>query len=123
MENLLELQTLQLESAPHQRGRPSAMEAIRKTIPSLVLVNYDRLLARGKKGVATVRNGVCTECHIGVAIGALAGLAQEGDIRACGNCGCYLFLPPNQPVIPVILPPPVKAKSVRRKKESLAHAG
>ena len=122
MENLFALQTLQLQSGP-KGNQPAAIEAIRKTIPDLVLTRYDRLVAQGKKGVAAVRNGVCTGCHISVAIGALAGLAQEGDIRTCGNCGRYLFLPPNEPAVAVILPPPVKTKIARRKKEVLAHAG
>jgi predicted nucleic acid-binding Zn-ribbon protein len=97
------------------------MEAIRKTIPSVVLAHYDRLLAHGKKGVAIVRNGVCTECHLSVAIGALADLAREGGVQVCGNCGRYLFLPASQPAVPVSLPVPVK--TARHKRESFAHAG
>jgi hypothetical protein len=120
MENLFALQTLQLQSGPGQKSRPSAIEAIRKTIPSPVLTHYDRLVAHGKKGVAIVRNGVCTECHLSVAIGALADLAHEGGVQVCGNCGRYLFLPANEPAVPVSLQPPVRA--ARRKKESLAHA-
>jgi predicted nucleic acid-binding Zn-ribbon protein len=96
------------------------MEAIRKTIPGVVLTHYDRLLAHGKKGVAIVRNGVCTECHLRVATGALAALAHENDIQVCGNCGRYLFLPANEPAVPVSLKPFVR--TARHKKESLAHA-
>jgi len=122
MENLLALQTLQLQSGPGQRQRPSAIESLRKTIPDAVLTRYDRMVAHGKKGVAIVRNGVCGECHIGVAIGALAGLAQEGDVRTCGNCGRYLFLAPNEPAVPAPVTLPAPVKTARRKKESLAHA-
>ena len=123
MENLFALQTLQLQSGPGQRNREGAVETLRKTIPGHVLTHYDRLMAHGKKGLAVVRNGVCTQCHISVAIGALAGLAQEGDVRTCGNCGRYLYLPPTEPAVPVpvILRPPVK--TARRKKASLVHAG
>jgi len=96
------------------------MEAIRKTIPSVVLTHYDRLLAHGKKGVAIVRNGVCTECHLRVAIGALADLADASDIQVCGNCGRYLYLPATQPVVPVNLQPLVRTP--RRQKELRAHA-
>jgi hypothetical protein len=131
MENLFALQTLQLQTGPGQRSRPAAIEELRKSIPEPILTRYDRLVAQGKKGVAVVRNGVCSQCHIGVAIGALAGLAQEGDIRACGNCGRYLYLPPTESVVPApVLLPSVKAvkivktvKTPKRKKESLAHAG
>ena len=122
MESLFELQTLQLKSGPNQRKGAGAMETIRKGIPEVVLAHYDRLLAHGKKGVAVVRNGVCTECHISVAIGALASLAHEGDVRVCGNCGRYLFLPANEPVVPVPAVLRAPAKPARRRKESLAHA-
>jgi hypothetical protein len=120
MENLFALQSLQLQSGPVPRSQPEDIEAIRKKIPAGVLTHYDRLVARGKKGVAVVRNGVCSECHISVAIGPLAGLAQEGDVRTCGNCGRYLFLPHTEPVVPAIVLPPVK--TARRRKQSLAHA-
>jgi hypothetical protein len=103
MENLFALQTLQLQSGANKRNRPGAIEASRKNIPGVVLTHYDRLLARGKKGVAIVRNGVCSECHISVAIGPLADLAHKGGAPVCGNCGRYLFLPANEPVVPVSL--------------------
>jgi predicted nucleic acid-binding Zn-ribbon protein len=120
MENLFALQTLQLQSGAGQRNRDGAIEALRKTMPAVVLTRYDRLVAHGKKGVAVVRHGVCSECHISVAIGALADLAHESDVQVCGNCGRYLFLPANEPVVPVSAPPIVK--TTRRKRESLAHA-
>src|ERR1700722_1084548 len=121
VESLFDLQSLQLQSGPDKRKRAGTMEAIRKGIPGPVLTRYDRLVAQGKKGVAIVRHGVCMECHIRVAIGALADLAHESDIQVCGNCGRYLFLPANEPVIPAA--PELSATSARRKKESLARAG
>jgi predicted nucleic acid-binding Zn-ribbon protein len=122
MEKLFALQTLQLKTGSTKGTQEAEMEGIRKAIPAPILAHYDRLLARDKKGVAVVRNGVCTECHIRVAIGALASLAQEDDIQVCGNCGRYLFLPANEPVIPVSTPPPAAVKPARRKKTTLAHA-
>jgi len=70
-----------------------------------------------------VRNGVCTECHLRVAIGALADLAHATDIQVCGNCGRYLYLPPQETAAPAVLPP--VARTVKHKKQSLAqaHAG
>ena len=120
MENLFALQTLQLQTGPGQRNREGAIEEIRKSIPAPVLAHYDRLLAHGKKGVAIVRNGVCTECHLRVAIGALADLAHASDIQVCGNCGRYLFLPANEPLFPAVAAAPAKAP--RAKKAALAHA-
>ncbi|MGD0816375.1 MAG: hypothetical protein ABSA83_22510 [Verrucomicrobiota bacterium] len=123
METLFMLQTLQLQSGPGQRNREASMEAMRKSIPPVALTHYDRLMAHGKKGVAIVRNGVCTECHLKVAIGALHGLVTDGDVQLCGNCGRYLYLPPQETAVPAVLPP--VPKTVRHKKQSLAqaHAG
>jgi predicted nucleic acid-binding Zn-ribbon protein len=121
MESLFSLQSLQLESTTKQADRTAA-ETLRKSIAAPILAHYDRLMAHGKKGVAVVRNGVCTECHIRVAIGALADLALGSDIQVCGNCGRYLYLPANEPIIPSS--PAPAARKVRRKREALvpAHA-
>lgn len=121
MKSLFALQTLELQSESNQSNREDAMEAIRKTIPNPILAHYDQLLTRGKKGVAVVRNGVCTECHLCVARGTLADLANRTDIQVCGNCGRYLFLPENEPSVPVMLRAPFKV--AKGKRESLACAG
>jgi hypothetical protein len=93
MENLLALQALQFSNRPGAKACHREIEALKKEIPSQILGHYDRLVARGRKGVAIVRRGVCTECHIRLATGALATLARGADIQLCGNCGRYLFLP------------------------------
>lgn len=100
MDSLFALQKLQLQAATNHRKRPGSLEAIRKSIPAGVLKHYDRLVAHGKKAVAIVRNGVCTECHIRVAIGTLAGLAHDGEAHRCDNCGRYLYLPDDEPIMP-----------------------
>jgi len=122
MENLFALQTLQLQAAKSHRNRPGAIAAVRKTIPVSVLRHYDRLVAHGKKAVAVVRNGVCTECHIGIAIGALADLAHEGGTQVCGNCGRYLFLPDNEPIMPISPSPRPVAKAPIRRTGGMVHA-
>ena len=73
------------EQADDPATGAGAIEALRKSIPSQVLTHYDRLVAQGKKGLAVVRNGVCTQCHISVAIGALAGLAGSGFAAAAST--------------------------------------
>jgi len=114
MENLLALQELQWRKG--KGAHEGDVEALRKGIPGPILDHYDRLQVRGKKGVAILRNGVCTECHMRVPIGTLVTLARGQDVQLCGNCGRYLFLPAGEPVggtkssVPTATPRSRKAK-------------
>jgi len=107
--NLLKLQELQFDDA----GGGSAeaeMTQLRRKIPLPILEHYDRLAVRGKKGVAIVRNQVCTGCHMRIPIGAINTLMHGEDIQMCETCGRYLYLPPETPVQPVeAAPAPAKA--------------
>jgi predicted RNA-binding Zn-ribbon protein involved in translation (DUF1610 family) len=91
LDNLLQLQNLELgiERAPSGGLGP---EGLRKKIPAQVLQHYDRLMARGKKGIAYVRHGVCGQCHMQVAVGLLAMLRRQDNFYRCENCGSYLYL-------------------------------
>jgi predicted nucleic acid-binding Zn-ribbon protein len=91
MATLLALQSLELGG--RKAGKDAERGRLRAEIPEPVLGHFDRLLARGKKGVSVIRNGVCTECHLRVPIGTLVTLARGADIQLCGNCGRYLHLP------------------------------
>lgn len=88
-------------------------EALRAKILPAVLGHHDRMRLRGKKSVAIVRNGVCTGCHIMVAVGALNILRRGEDIQLCGNCGRYLVLEEQAPAAPA---PEVEAKPARKKR-------
>lgn len=66
---------------------------MRAKIPPPILGHYDRLLAQGKKGLAAVRNQICTGCHIQVPRALVLTLMHEEDIQVCENCGRYLYLP------------------------------
>jgi hypothetical protein len=70
----------------------ATIESLRTKVPPQILGHYDRMVARGKKGIALVRNGVCRECHVRLAIGAMQVLRHGSDIQLCGNCGRYLHL-------------------------------
>jgi hypothetical protein len=86
------------------------MTQLRRKIPLPILEHYDRLAVRGKKGVAIVRNQVCTGCHMRIPIGAINTLMHGEDIQMCETCGRYLYLPPETPVQPVeAAPAPAKA--------------
>jgi hypothetical protein len=92
LSNLLKLQALDFSET--QESDPDARKAeIRALIPAQILGHYDRLVARGKKGVALVRNQVCTGCHMRLPIGTINTLMQGQDIQLCDSCGRYLSLP------------------------------
>ena len=91
MANLLALQTL--EFGGRKAGKDAERARLRAEIPEPILGHFDRLLARGKKGISLIRHGVCTGCHLRVPVGTLVTLARGADIQLCGNCGRYLHLP------------------------------
>ena len=84
-----------------------------------VLAHYDRLLAKGKKGVAAVRNQVCTGCHMRVPIGVVATLMHDTDIQICESCGRYLYLSDStKTTAPPDTAKPKPARKVRSPKSS-----
>lgn len=66
---------------------------LRSHVPAPILGHYDRLRARGKKGVALVRNHTCTGCYMRQPIGKITTLMRDEDIQLCDSCGRYLYLP------------------------------
>jgi len=92
VENLLLLNNLELG------GQKDSAEckALRLKVPAPELKQYDRLRTRGKKGVALVQNGVCTACHIRMPMAKINSLIQCTGSLTCDNCGCFIFLSPEQ---------------------------
>lgn len=111
LESLLQLQALELGDKLRSAST-SKTEEIKKTIPIQVLQHYERLRARGKKGVAFVRHGVCGQCHMQVAVGLLAMLRRQDNVYRCENCGAYLCLA-EEPA-PALEMPPRAIKPARR---------
>src|ERR1035438_4977367 len=91
LQNLIKLQSLEFGEIREKNAEATIAE-LRGKIPPQIIAHYDRLLARGKKGVAAVRNQVCTGCHMRVPIGVVATLMHETDIQICESCGRYLYL-------------------------------
>ena len=89
-QNLLRLQGLDFGQQPTNASQAAVLRA---TIPQGMLQQYDRLRARGKTGIAVVRNRVCTGCRMQVPIAVVAMLMRGTGIQVCGNCGRYLCLP------------------------------
>ena len=119
--NLLKLQAIDFaetsdKDAEAQRGE------LRSRVPQPILGHYDRLVARGKKGVAIVRNQVCTGCHMRLPIGTINTLMRGQDIQLCDTCGRYLVLAEPEAIRPE--EPAVTTKPARkpRKRKALTNA-
>ena len=115
LQNLLKLQSLDFEEVTDKNAEATAAE-LRAKIPAQILGHYDRLVARGKKGVAVVRNQVCTGCHMRQPIGVIMTLKHDQDIQLCESCGRYLYLAPEPE--PVEAAAPAKSKKGRKSKKS-----
>jgi len=111
---LLQLQSLKFngKAVPNQAKQ---IAGLRAKVPPPVLAHYDRLMARGKKGVALIRNQVCTGCHINVPRGVVLTLMHNTDVQLCESCGRYLYLPE-----PAATPEPVAPKKISRPRKPKA---
>jgi len=109
--NLLKLQSIEFDE---EKGGEKQINELRALIPEPILGHYDRLRARDKKGVAVVRNQVCTGCHMRLPIGVITILMQDRDIQLCDSCGRYLYLEPQAaPAEPVAPAKPVKKRKAK----------
>ena len=118
LQNLIKLQSLEFGKAADKAADPAGAE-LRAKIPPQILGHYDRLLARGKKGLAAVRDQVCTGCHMRLPIGVVTTLMHDTDIQLCDSCGRYLYLPePAQAEVPGPAAKPKPAKKPRKAKSS-----
>jgi predicted nucleic acid-binding Zn-ribbon protein len=119
LQNLVKLQSLEFEKITEKAADPAVAE-LRAKIPSQILGHYDRLVAHGKKGLAAVRDQVCTGCHMHVPIGVVTTLMHDTDIQLCDNCGRYLYLPEaTKADVPKPTAKPGPARKSRKSKSSL----
>lgn len=94
---LLELHSLEERLARALRNRngrtkvEALLESLRASLPAGVLAVHDQMKTRGKRSVAEVRHGVCSGCHLELAIGNVNEV-KAGILRRCGNCGRFLLV-------------------------------
>jgi len=112
--NLLKIQALDFHETTDVTESQRA--ELRNSIPQPVLAHYDRLVVRGKKGVALVRNQVCTGCHMRLPIGTINTLMQNHDVQLCDSCGRYLYLVEEQVPAPAETPPPIAKPATKTRK-------
>ena len=116
MQVLAELQKIEFGRDSGSSTCKAAAEKLRAQVPPQILGHYDRLRARGKKGLALVReNKVCAECHVGIPIGTFLTIVKGDDIQLCGNCGRYLYVE-EKPVEPPPAPPKVEPAAPKAKR-------
>jgi len=125
LQNLLKLQALDFGEAMTKAVEAQAAE-LRGSIPAPIIGHYERLRVRGKKGIAVVRNQVCTGCHMHVPIGQITMLMRGEDVQLCETCGRYLYLPDATEVEALkqveAAKPVAKAPAKPRKRRVLANA-
>lgn len=118
LQNLLKLQALDFEEV-NEKNAEALKAELRGKIPSQILGHYDRLVVRGKKGVALIRNQVCGGCHMRIPIGTINVLMHGHDIQLCDSCGRYLCLADEpaaaQPAAPAADAPKPEKKPRKRK--------
>ena len=113
MDQLLALKKLELNGRAKSSASQPEAKQLREQVPAPILAHYDRLMTRGKKGVALARNGVCSECHLRITGGKLLDLSAAKDVQLCDNCGRYLYLPP-ETTTALITTPVLSSASARR---------
>lgn len=118
LRNLFELQSLEFEETI-QHDTEARIADLRARIPKPILSHYDRLGARGKKGVALLRNQTCTGCHMRVPLGVVFELKHGEDLRLCDNCQRYLYLRETTAVEHSLT---VEASTGTNRRKDLAHA-
>ena len=116
MEALLKLQEAQIRAELNPGEENSTTRKWRKDVPKPIQGHFDRLRARGKKGVAIIRNGTCNGCYMKVALGVMVTLRNGTDIQLCGNCGRYLYLPEEEAIGTVAEKEKAKEEAKAKKK-------
>ena len=100
LERLITLQEIQLKRGPRTAATDEEITRLRADIAGPILAHFDRMLARGKKGVAIASHGVCIECHLKISSGTWGNLRDADSIHLCDSCGRYLYLPPESDIAP-----------------------
>ncbi len=121
LKNLVKLQELELAAATDAKQKALITE-LRGKIPPQILGHYDRLMARGKKGIVPVRGQACSGCHMRLPIGVISTLMKASDIQLCDSCGRYLYLAEGEGTQVLVEAAEAKVAAKTRRKKAAAKA-
>ncbi len=125
LKSLVRLQSIEFGETKESNSEATIAE-LRAKVPAPILGHYDRLIARGKKGIVPVLNQVCTGCHMRLPIGVITTLMHAEDIQLCDSCGRYLYLPDPAPAAEApaatAAPAPAVPKKTRKPRKRSAPA-
>ena len=121
LQKLEQLNRLEEEgSAVHRVGRSTLdsealIESLRAHLPLSVLVQHDRLRAKGRRSIAALRRGVCSACHMSLPVGTQSEVKKQSALLRCDYCGRFVFLAEEEAAsLPCISDAP-PLRQVRRK--------
>ena len=92
VETLFAAQGTLLRQSPNSPSCRATLQTLQQRVPAPILAHFLRLVAQQRKGVAEVRHGVCSECHLRIPSSVVAALQKPKELSLCENCGCYLLL-------------------------------
>lgn len=102
-------------------------EGVRGRLPADILQRYDPRIARGKRGAAKMRNGVCGGCFVSLPSGQLSDMRRDGvSLQVCGHCSILLLpedalvVPAGETATPVAIEPKIVAATVKKPRKSRA---
>jgi predicted nucleic acid-binding Zn-ribbon protein len=110
LETLLEIQDLKSQRREMEEGGREVQEKVfglsvddavaaidakiaemEETLPPAVLSRYKRVSARLPRVVVPVINGTCYGCFVAVPTAQASHAERNAEIRACENCGRFLY--------------------------------
>lgn len=94
IQDLLALQTILKLGPAATPEQKDEIEPLKLAIPPAILGHFLRQLANGRRGIALVHHGVCSECHIRVSHATVHMLGRSNDLLLCENCGAFIALDP-----------------------------
>jgi hypothetical protein len=68
------------------------MDSLRAQLPTSLLGHHDRSVARGRRSLTQVQNGVCGACHLRLPRDHFRPNTGH-DLDVCDNCGIFLEWP------------------------------
>ena len=121
IERLYEAQPALLGGHWEGADQRALLDELRENVPASALAHYLRMVAAGHKGVAVVRHGVCSQCHLRVPEATVASLPEAGLLQVCDTCGCFLLPDPAEAGATVGASPAVR-RAVRVRVRAAPHS-